>query len=226
MFPAVPFAPILIETRSPVVVADAVGDQSRLRRLPEVILLAVEVIDATLPEVWLEAVMDANLPVVKVDDARYNPVPVVSALALNANAEAVVPVVATEDVKDCDPVPDMKFREVAPVLFPAVMMRLIASVPRLILPVVILPRFKVFNAVVPIVPAPVLKLSEPETEAAPATSSIAVGREVPIPTSPLFFTTNFVAPDLEAVNRSPTPLLSTVRIALPVVPEKEATFWV
>ncbi len=44
-----------------------------------------------------------------------------------------------------------------------------------------------------------------------------------IPRSPLLRITNFVAPELEAVKRSPTPELSTISAANDVVPEMDAT---
>ena len=50
----------------------------------------------------------------------------------------------------------------------------------------------------------------------------ASGELVPIPTLPLLLITNLVAPDLEAVKRSPVPDWSTITDAFVVWPEKEA----
>src|SRR3990172_12105773 len=55
------------------------------------------------------------------------------------------------------------------------------------------------------------------------TDSKAEGAVVPIPTFPALVMTNLGAPDLEAVNKSPIPLLSTSMAAKEVWPEMEAT---
>ena len=122
-------------TRLPLVVAALAGDQSYDAKPPEVIAVELETTDISVPEVSDE-------------EARYSPVPLVRALALKAKAEEVVVPVATLDVNDCAPVPEVKLRAVVPVLLPIEIIRAVASVPSEILPVVVLPNVSVCIAVV------------------------------------------------------------------------------
>ncbi len=68
---------------------------------------------------------------------RYRPVPVVRALSVRTKAEAVVPVVATEEVRVWLPVPLVRLIAVAPVALPIVMVLALALLPMLTAPVVV-----------------------------------------------------------------------------------------
>ena len=63
----------------------------------------------------------------------------------------------------------------------------------------------------------------PAAVALPATCRSSKGMAVPMPTAPLFLTTNWVIPEDEAVKISPVPELSTTRVAKDEVAEKDAT---
>ncbi len=94
---------------------------------------------------------------------------------------------------------------------------------KMIFPVVAPPMVRVWLFVVCMVPEPDLNVSCPPTEAAPATSRVAVGEVVPIPTLPELVITNLVAPLEEAVNKSPAPALSITMAAKEVFADREAT---
>ena len=149
--PNAALAPALMERRSPVAVVGLLGLQSILANEPEKAeKFAVEAIWKRLP---------LEKPVLAV--VRYIPVPLVIALpALKTKAELVVVPVAFDEVNVCAPVPDVKFKAVAPVELPREMIRAVASVPRAKFPVLVSPIVKVCFAVVAKVPV-ALKYAAP-----------------------------------------------------------------
>ncbi len=117
---------------TPAVVAESA---TRLKRAPVVNMVPLEVTDSPVPVVKELATIDCAVPVSAVVE-RYNPVPLVNAPAENTKADDAVPVVATDDVKVWEPVPDVRASEVVVALFPIVMVFAEAPVARFTAPVV------------------------------------------------------------------------------------------
>ena len=96
----VPLVPILILNKSPVAVVALPGDQSKEASFPLVRPVEVVVTSRSVPDVSVFAALESwsNFPCVIEVEEIYAPVPVVSALSMNAKADVVVVPVATLEV--------------------------------------------------------------------------------------------------------------------------------
>ena len=155
-FPVVvPLVPMFKANKSPVAGPPDAGDQSRLTSDPvpaaPVKPVEVDLRSSSVPE---EKTFDApveswaNLPVVKVADVAYNPVPEVRAEPLKTKAEVVVVPETTEEVNVWEPVPEVKLSALEVVLFPTVIVWAKAVVPMLIIPAAALSKSRVLEEVV------------------------------------------------------------------------------
>jgi len=165
---------------------------------------------ANLPEEPVAEVeaREKSVPVVKELVFPYIPVPVVRALLVNTKADEVVPVVATDEVCVCDPVPEVNAREVAPVLFPMVMVSATAAVPML--------RFVVFALPMLMVEVPV-PVTAPEFKVRVPPAAFP-----PVPAAPAVILTAPPAPPV-AAPLPPAPAAKVKAPPAPPMPEAPAT---